>query len=200
LLGLPNYLLTVAGYVAQTFAMGAFAFWGPTFLLRLHGMKLEAAGTFFGGALVVTGLSATLLGGWAATAWQKRHPSGYAWTMALSSAASAPAAAAAFLVHDLVLAQVFLATAMFFIFLPTGPINTLILETVPVTMRASAMAASIFAIHLFGDLFSPQIVGLISDHFGGLRRGVMILPFALGLSAALWGWLALRTKPERKVA
>jgi MFS family permease len=200
LLHRPDYLLTVAGYVAQTFAMGAFAFWGPTFLLRVHGMKLEAAGTFFGAALVVTGLAGTLLGGWGATAWKKRHPSGYAWTLALSSAASAPAAAAAFLVHDLALAQVFLAVAMFFIFLPTGPVNTLILETVPVAMRASAMAAAIFAIHLFGDLFSPQIVGLISDHIGGLRRGVMILPFALVASAALWGWLAWRTMPKRQPA
>ena len=35
-------------------------------------------------------------------------------------------------------------TAMLLLFLPTGPINTLIVESVPVNLRASAMAASIF--------------------------------------------------------
>jgi hypothetical protein len=37
---------------------------------------------------------------------------------------------------------------MFFLFLSTGPVNTLILETAPVNLRASAMAVSIFTIHL----------------------------------------------------
>src|SRR6185295_7788234 len=53
------YVLVILGYVAQTFAMGGFAFWAPTFLHRIHGMDVEGAGTFFGAALVVTGLSAT---------------------------------------------------------------------------------------------------------------------------------------------
>jgi hypothetical protein len=31
------------------------------------------------------------------------------------------------------------------------------------------MALSIFSIHLFDDLWSPQIVGRLSDHFGSLH-------------------------------
>ena len=80
---------------------------------------------------------------------------------------------------------------MFFLFLPTGPVNTLILETVPVAQRAAAMAASIFAIHAFGDLWSPGIVGWLSDHHGGLQRAVLILPVSLLLAAAFWLWLAM---------
>src|SRR5581483_7338044 len=67
LLRIPSYLLVVAGYVAQTFAVGGFAFWAPTFLHRIHGMEVETADRFFGLALVTTGLAATALGGWAGT-------------------------------------------------------------------------------------------------------------------------------------
>jgi MFS family permease len=195
LLGMPAYVLVVAGYVAQTFAMGGFAFWAPTFLHRIHGMDLESAGTFFGGSLVLTGLTATLLGGFAATAWQRRTGTGYAWVLVLSTLAAAPVAFAAFLSADLSASKVALIASMFLLFLSTGPVNTLIVETVPVAMRSSAVAASIFAIHLFGDLWSPRFVGMLSDRFGDLRRAVLfVLPVALIVSAAFWMWLLVRTR------
>jgi MFS transporter, Spinster family, sphingosine-1-phosphate transporter len=190
---IPPYLLVVAGYAGQTFAMGGFAFWAPTFLQRAHGMSLAAADHFFGLALVVTGLIATLLGGMAATAWQKRDPAGYSKVLALSAAATVPAAFGAFLVPDLAWAKAALVAAMFLIFLGTGPINTLIVETVPVAMRATAMAGSIFAIHLLGDFWSPKIVGALSDRLGDLQRAILwTLPSSLAVCAIFWFWLAAR--------
>jgi len=87
---------------------------------------------------------------------------------------------------------------MFFLFLPTGPVNTLILETVPAAQRAAAMAGSIFAIHFFGDMWSPRIVGTLSDHFGDLRRAVLLLPAALVVAACFWLWLALVQRQVRE--
>lgn len=194
LLKFPRYVLVVAGYVAQTFAIGGFALWAPTFLYRVHHMGLEAAGRFFGLSLVLTGLAATLLGGLAATAWQRRSPAGYAWVLGLSAVLAVPAGFAAFLLPDAATARMALVVAMFLLFIPTGPINTLILETVPVADRARAMAASIFAIHFFGDLWSPRIVGAISDRVGSLRPAVMILPVALFGSAFFWLWLAIKMR------
>lgn len=187
---LPEYRLVVAGYAAQTFAMGGFALWAPTFLHRVHHMDFAAAGQFFGGSLVVTGLLATLVGGFAGSAWRKRSPAGYAWILGLSGIVAVPMAFAAFLLSDPGLSRAALVGSMFFLFLPTGPVNTLILETVPVAQRAAAMAASIFAIHFFGDLWSPGIVGWLSDHYGNLQRAVLILPFSLLVAAAFWLWLA----------
>ena len=83
---------------------------------------------------------------------------------------------------------------MFFLFLSTGPVNTLIVETVPGKSRASAMALSIFAIHLFGDMWSPEIVGRISDRYGGLQEGVLILPVVPALATIAWGALAARMR------
>ena len=196
LLRFPTYLLIIAGYVAQTFAMGGFAFWSAKFLYTVHGMQLAAADNFFGVSLVLTGLVATLAGGYAATWWSRRHPAGYAWVLALSALAAAPAAWAAFTLADLTLAKAALAAAMFFLFLSTGPVNTLTLEAVPVALRASAMAASIFAIHALGDLWSPKLVGMLSVHFGGLQKAMLVLPVALAFSAALWLWLAIRTQRQ----
>lgn len=193
LLRYKSYLLVVAGYVAQTFAMGGFAVWAPAFLERHHHMNFDDADHFFGRSLIVAGLISTLLGGFIATAWQRRHPAGYAWVLALSAALAAPVVLAVFLVPDAGLAKVALVASMFLLFLATGPVNTLIIETVPVAMRASAMAASIFAIHFFGDLWSPKIVGKLSVHFGNLQHAmVLTLPAAISVCAALWCWLAVR--------
>jgi len=192
---IPEYVLVVLGYSAYTFALGAFGIWGPTFLQRVHGVTVDKAGEFFGAVLAVAGLGGTMIGGFAATAWQKRNRAGYAWTLGLSVLAAVPLAFGAFLAGSTFWSMSFLAAAMFFLFLSTGPVNTLILETAPVNLRASAMAISIFMIHLFGDICSPVIVGWLSESFGGnLQKAVLILPVALIVASALWLALALKTK------
>ena len=191
---LGNFNLVVWGYTAYTFALGAFAVWGPSFLERVHGVPRESAATFFGAVLVVTGLVGTMAGGFAATAWQRRNPAGYALVLGLSTLLCVPAAALAFLATGKVASMIFLAAAMLLIFLCTGPVNTLILESVPANLRASAMALSIFAIHLFGDMWSSEIVGHLSDKWGSLRPAVMILPGALLVAALLWLALAWNIK------
>jgi len=192
---IPEYMLVVLGYTAYTFALGAFAIWGPTFLHRAHGVTVAQADLFFGAVLAVAGLLGTMIGGFAATAWQKRNRAGYAWTLGLSVLAAVPLAFGAFLAGSTFWSMTFLAAAMFFLFLPTGPVNTLILETAPVNLRASAMAVSIYMIHLFGDTWSPEIVGRLSVSFGGnLQKAGLILPAALIVASALWLALALKTK------
>jgi MFS family permease len=193
---LPNFNLVVWGYTAYTFALGAFGVWGPTFLNRVHGVPNEIAATFFGAVLVVAGLVGTMAGGFAATAWYKRNPAGYAWMLGLSVITATPLATAAFLAGDKTVSMCCLAAAMFCIFLCTGPVNTLIMETVPANLRASAMALSIFCIHLFGDLWSSEIVGRLSDHWQSLQKAVLILPGALCVAAILWVTLALKTKRQ----
>ncbi len=192
---IPEYMLVVLGYTAYTFALGAFALWGPTFLHRAHGVALDKSAEFFGAVLVVAGLLGTMIGGFAATAWQKRNPAGYAWTLGLSVLAAVPVAFGAFLAASTFWSMTFLAAAMFLLFLPTGPVNTLILETAPVNLRAIAMAVSIFMIHLFGDMWSPEIVGRLADSFGGnLQKAGLILPVALIVASVLWLALAVKMK------
>ena len=51
--------------------------------------------------------------------------------------------------------------------------------------RASAIAASIFAIHLFGDLWSAAALGLLQDVLP-LIVAMMALPLTFAWSGAVW--------------
>ena len=102
-------------------------------------------------------------------------------------------------VGNATLSLIGLGAAMFFLFLPTGPITSEIFEIVPVHLRASAVALCMFMIHLFGDLGSPTIVGYLSDKGGGLRYGVLILPVLLLVGAILWTTLIRYTRDPIKI-
>jgi MFS family permease len=198
--GFPRYRLVVLGYIAQAFALGGFQLWAPTFLYRVHRMELEAANRYFGLSLVLTGLVSTLAGGWLASVWQRRTGTGYAWVLAGSALLAVPVAFAAFMLPNLAAAKLALTAAMFFLFLSTGPLNTLILETVPVAMRASAVAMSIFSIHAFGDLWSPMLIGKLSDRWADLQRAVLwTLPGSLIVAAFFWCWVVAITKRSAQV-
>jgi MFS family permease len=186
LFSLKNYQLITWGYVAYTFSMGAFGYWGPTFLCRVHHVSNDQASLFFGSILVVMGLVGTLLGGWFGNILQRRSSSGYAQLLAWSVLASVPVVFVAFLASNIILCMTCLAIAMLLLFFSAGPVNTLILETVPVAIRASAMALSIFLIHLFGDFWSPEIIGWLSDTWHSLHKAVFVLPLALAISGVIW--------------
>ena len=74
-----------------------------------------------------------------------------------------------------------LSVAVFLVFLGTGPVNAATLNAVPANLRAMAMAGQLFALHVFGDMFSPKLIGVISDH-SNLRYGlgVTLITFVLG--------------------
>jgi len=136
-----DYMLVVRVTQLTPLRWGAFGLWGPTFLHRVHGVAVENAGTFFGAVLVVAGLVGTMIGGFAATAWHKRNPAGYAWTLGFRAGRGAAGVRGVYGEHDLLVHDISGGVHVF-LFLPTGPVNTLILETVPINLRASAMAVS----------------------------------------------------------
>jgi MFS family permease len=198
LLGRRRYILLVGGYAAQTFSIGAFGYWGPTFLHRLHGMSLGQAGTLFGMILAGTGLVATLSGGYIANLLRKRSESGYVWLMAVSMILAVPVCVVAVLAPGTGLTLTALGLSMFLLFLPTGPITTEMFEIVPAHLRASAVALCTFFIHLLGDFGSPAAVGQISEQWHSLRAGAMTLPVVLALGAVLW--VALLASPAKEHA
>ena len=71
------------------------------------------------------------------------------------------------------------------LFLSTSPVNAIGLRAVPPELRATAMAGMIFAIHLFGDLWSPSVLGLLNDLLIS-SVAMMAVPVTFALSAYLW--------------
>jgi hypothetical protein len=96
-----------------------------------------------------------------------------------------PLAAAAFLMPIPVAFFAFAFLAEIGLFLSTSPVNAIGLRAVPPELRASAMAAMIFAIHLFGDLWSPTLLGVMRKLLDP-TFAMMSLPITFALAAYFW--------------
>jgi sugar phosphate permease len=116
-----------------------------------------------GAITVIDGIAGTLVGGWVAQRWLRTdHRALYLlsfWSVALTL----PCGALVFFGPP-AWAVPSLFAAEFFLFLNTGPLNAAIVNSVSAPIRAKAISFNLFCIHFFGDSFSPQIIGAISDH------------------------------------
>ncbi len=88
-----------------------------------------------------------------------------------------------------------LAVAELLLFMSTGPINSVIVSLVSPMQRASAVALSVLAIHLLGDVLSPPLIGGLSDRTS-LGDAVLLVPVAVAVSGLLWIAAALRCRHE----
>jgi MFS family permease len=179
------YVVTVLGYAAYTFALGGLAWWMPIFLEQARGVSPGEATTGFGGIVVVTGFIGTFVGGWLGDYWLTFSRQAYLWMSGLVTLLAVPFAAVALMAHAPGAYYPALIAAELLLFMSAGPINSAIVNLVSPGERASAVALSVFTIHLLGDVFSPSIIGLVADR-SSLEKGVLIVPVATALCAVLW--------------
>jgi MFS transporter, Spinster family, sphingosine-1-phosphate transporter len=179
------YMLMVLGYAAYTFGLGGLGFWMPVFLERVRGVPAAAATTGFGAIVVATGLVGTLSGGWLGDYCVRRSAQGYLWFSGVITLAAAPLA---LLALSAPLPRVYypaIVVAELLLFMSSGPINAAIANVVSPLERASAIALSMFLIHLFGDIPSPPLIGHLSD-VGSLAHAVLIVPVAIAVGGVIW--------------
>lgn len=179
------YRLTVLGYAAYTFALGGLAFWMPHFLETVRGVPAEKASAGFGAIVVLTGFVGTFAGGWLGDYWLQFSSQAYLWMSGWITLLAVPAAYLALAAGAPAVFYPALVVAELLLFMSTGPINTAIVNLVSPLERASAVALSILAIHLLGDVLSPSIIGALSD-LASLGAAVMIVPAAVAIGAVLW--------------
>ncbi len=186
-----TYARAVLGYCAQTFALGGFAHWAPKYIHKRYAMELDRANYLFGLILVAAGFVGTGLGG----AWADRRARGlergeaassHLRLCGISALIAAPLAFMCIMSPSPLPFFAFIAACEAALFLSTSPINTAILQAVPLHLRASAMAFSTFAIHALGDLWSPPLVGAIADRTHSTRAGMLLLPAAILASGVIW--------------
>jgi len=177
-----SFIMNTLAMAAMTFALGGLAQWLPTFLFREYGLDLAKANVIFGGITVFAGISGTLTGGWLGDLLQKKHGKGYLMVSGWGFLLGAPITVLALFTHSLFgcIAAIFFAE--FFLFLNTGPLNTVIVNVTRPGMRAMAFAVNIFFIHALGDAVSPSVIGVLSD-MHGLRAALMITPGMILLAA-----------------
>eukprot|EP00033_Pygsuia_biforma_P006132 GCRY01006819.1.p3 GENE.GCRY01006819.1~~GCRY01006819.1.p3 ORF type:complete len:131 (+),score=41.83 GCRY01006819.1:121-513(+) len=107
-----------------------------------------------------------------------------------------PFAIIAFLSQHIVIFLVVLFFCEFFLFATTGPINGALLSAVPEYFRTSAMAFSVFTIHLLGDMPSPTIIGWLFDHTHSMHFTMVGLALWLLWAVLFWG-LGARVAEKR---
>jgi MFS family permease len=215
LLRTRSFVWNCAGQTAMTFAIGGIAIFMPLFMTAKRatpGLKPEAltrlaadTNLVFGAIIVVSGLIATLAGGWLADRLRPRFPGAYLTTSGVAMLIGFP------LLLGVLFAPapwdwVCLALCVFFVFLNTGPSNTALANVTHPAIRSSAFALNIFVIHALGDVISPPIIGALADWRRGLgdsdvaafQWGFCVVAVAMLVAGVCWligaRWLAQDTQ------
>lgn len=165
----------VVGIVLQIFAfwvLGAAAYWLPVYLTRAFAFSEGRAGVVSGGVLVVAGIAGVLLGGVLADRLTRRWSGGRVLACGIGLALAAPFFASALLVKGFSLFLPFFFLAALFLSSYSGPLAAVAQDVTAPAARALVVSMTLLIGHLFGDVTSPLIVGIISDRLGGGAYGL----------------------------
>jgi hypothetical protein len=146
--------------------------------------------TLFGVVTILSGITGTLSGGWLGDYFQKRNMKGYLLVSGWGFLIGVPITIYALTTESAAICLGATFCAEFFLFLSTGPLNTIIINVTSPAIRAMAFAVNIFFIHALGDAISPIMIGWLSD-LNGLRTALLITPFAIFM-AALFSFFCTR--------
>ena len=192
LLRTPSYFLCTAGMCCSTFAIGGIGFWMVDYVKTYRGAGNHAA-EIFGLILVVSGLSATILGGILGDRLRRRWSGSYF----LVSGAGMLLGFPAFLLVlnpaiPFPVAWIFIFLACFCLFFNTGPTNAILANVNRPSLRPMAFALNILLIHALGDVPSPLIIGLITDRCHGDMNVAFRAVAALFILSGLFWLLGAR--------
>jgi MFS family permease len=161
-----SYTYSVLGMAAYTFAIGGLAFWFPKFLTVTRQFPEIWGKVYLGITTALAAIVGMVIGGWVADRLAQRDPRALFLVPGVAMLASLPFLLLAMLAKQwqLIYLGIFMGEALMFI--NTGPCTAIIANVIAPNMRAVALAASYFAIHFLGDVWSPMIMGRVADVFG----------------------------------
>ncbi|OVA07335.1 Major facilitator superfamily [Macleaya cordata] len=177
------YVINVLGYVAYNFVMGAYSYWGPKAGYAIYHMS--NADMVFGGITIVCGIIGTLAGGYILD----RITSTISNAFKLLSGAAILGAIfcfSSFFSKNLYIFIALFAIGELLIFATQAPVNFVCLHCVKPSLRPLSMAMSTVSIHIFGDVPSAPLVGVLQDHIHNWRKTSLILTSILFLAAFIW--------------
>jgi MFS family permease len=158
-----------------------------TFMERERGIRKEEAAILIGIIAGLSGLLGSVGGGLIGDRLYKKTRAAYSIVASLSMFFGFPFLLTAILspLKILYLPAIGFTLLFFFMFMPS--VNTQIANITSAKERAKAFALAVFAVHLFGDTFSPPIFGFLSDRFESLKLAFLLFTFPIILS----GFIAL---------
>jgi MFS family permease len=180
LLANRGYLFACFGYAAVTFALGALVFWAPEWLKSDKGLSAEEANLILGLCAVVGGFIGTMSGGVIADRLTKRVRGAFFWVCAGSSALAAIPTLVALVSSSkpVYLVSIFLGITL--VFIGNGPVNAVLVNLVPATLRTTALGLVVVIIHVLGDGISLSLVGWISTWLARANGALPAVVIRLG--------------------
>lgn len=177
------YVINILGYICYNFVIGAYSYWGPKAGYNIYNMT--NADLLFGGVTIVCGILGTLSGGFILDHMNATIPNAFK----LLSGATLLGAAfcfSAFCFRSLNVFLLLFAVGELLVFATQAPVNYVCLHSVKPSLRPLSMAISTVAIHVFGDVPSSPLVGVLQDYVDNWRKTSLILTSILFLAAAVW--------------
>jgi predicted MFS family arabinose efflux permease len=182
---IKSFVFNTLGMTAYTYSIGGIAYWMPTFLHQERHIPLAKANFQFGLVTVVTGIVGTLAGGQIADRLAKRIRGAYFLVCGVSMLLAAPAFYVALINPTPSIYWTALVVTELFLFVNTGPGNTILVNVTLPDVRTTAFAVNIFIIHALGDVLSPVIMGATADR-SSLRHAFVQTGGVVVLSGLLW--------------
>lgn len=132
-------------------------------------MTSAQAGLFSGVGIVLAGVVGVVLGGYLSDLLSRRYAGARILICGLSFLLSAPAYIASVLLavnmHNLGLYTIAFVVTTILLNLSAGPAGAATQDVVPSSLRASAVAISVFVGHILGDAFAPALIGNLARSF-----------------------------------
>ncbi|KAL6651074.1 hypothetical protein ACP70R_009999 [Stipagrostis hirtigluma subsp. patula] len=176
-------LLQEKGYISYNFVIGAYSYWGPKAGQDIYNMA--SADLMFGGITIVCGIFGTLAGGFILD----KIDSTISNAFKLLSGATFLGAIfcfGAFCFKSLYGFIPFFSVGELLVFATQAPVNYVCLHCVKPSLRPLSMAMSTVSIHIFGDVPSSPLVGLLQDKINNWRSTALTLTSILFIAAIFW--------------
>ncbi|KAJ4716039.1 Major facilitator superfamily protein [Melia azedarach] len=177
------FVVNVLGYVAYNFVIGAYSYWGPKAGKNIYNMT--NADMIFGGITIVCGILGTLAGGFVLDLINSTISNAFK-VDAVTTFIGAIFCFSAFCLKSMYGFLALFSIGELLVFATQGPVNYICLHCVKPSLRPLSMAISTVSIHIFGDVPSSPLVGVLQDRVNNWRETALILTVILFPAAAIW--------------
>ncbi|XP_041017419.1 probable sphingolipid transporter spinster homolog 2 isoform X1 [Juglans microcarpa x Juglans regia] len=177
------YVVNVLGYTSYNFVSGAYSYWGPKAGYNIYHMN--NADLLFGGITIVCGIFGTLSGGLILDYMSATISNAFK-LLSGATLLGAMFCFSAFCLKSLYGFIALFSVGEILVFATQAPVNYVCLHCVKPSMRPLSMAISTVSIHIFGDVPSSPLVGVLQDHANNWRETALILTSVLFLAAGIW--------------
>lgn len=192
----PALRYAIGGYVLNSFGMNGIAGFIQDYGVQ-RGFELSEIGAYFL-LILLLGSVGTVLGGSLCSRFERdssRSLQPLFWFIGTTGLAATPFLLGAFLSADKFAFIAACGVGVWFVFVGTGPLNSILVRAAPTGLVNFVQGVTIVLLNLLGSFAAPPIVGRIADTIS-LQAGLLLCVGMLLASALVWIVGAVRCRHE----